>query len=122
MTMVPNRPTPEGRVLGEQMARMADHAEEEQAKMFPNQRKRCGTCAFRRGTVPNGCVATLMDAVKCIGENATFFCHEKPHDSAPMEPCMGWLLAVSSTTNFPKFATPWPYSHVDDEDECKSTI
>jgi hypothetical protein len=37
--------------------------------------ERCSTCAFRAGTVPNGCEQTVMDAVKCVKEDVVFRCH-----------------------------------------------
>lgn len=72
-----NRPTPEGRELGAQIARLCDQEEAKQAKkVLATIPERCGSCAFRGGTFPNGCAGTLMDAVHCIIEGRDFHCHE----------------------------------------------
>lgn len=71
-----NRPTPEGIALGKELARLTDRAEAEVRARFPKAKERCGTCAFRLGTIPNGCVETVMDALKCALEYRTFDCHE----------------------------------------------
>jgi hypothetical protein len=61
-------------------------------KRFPNQRPRCNDCAFRAGTLPNGCEVTLADAIKCAFEGQVFFCHKGKAD----KPCMGWLTLQST--------------------------
>lgn len=77
-----NVATPEGRELGEQLARFADAEAERQGKD-----ERCATCAFRQGDhVANGSPETLMTALKCATEREPFFCHEEDR------PCAGWLL------------------------------
>ena len=77
MTKVRNRPTPEGRELGAHIARLCDQEEAKQAKMLrPTIPERCRTCAFRAGTVPNGCGPSLMDALKCAAGGGDFLCHE----------------------------------------------
>lgn len=35
----------------------------------------CDSCAFRLGTVPNQCSATIMDAIQCSVTGEAFFCH-----------------------------------------------
>jgi len=110
MSMVPNRPTPEGRMLGTQLARLADEAEAESITRFPDTRVRCRTCAFRAGTIPNGCLATVMDALKCVMEDIQFSCHE--HTS---EPCMGWMEAANRVSSNP-LQTPWDFSYTSEEE------
>lgn len=113
--MVPNRPTPEGVALGTQMARFADIAEKRQLKEFPDMQKRCGTCAFRLGTVANGCPPTLADAIKAITEKDMFACHEKPNREEPVNPCVGFMLLLSECRDVPVRHVPWEYSHIDDK-------
>jgi len=111
-----NRPTPEGRALGKELARLCDAAETEQRKRFPNHAERCKSCAFRLGTIPNGCPETLMDAVKCVIEGRDFLCHMTlGADGEPDgTPCRGWMLML---TNAPRGTAPWPFSHEPDAAE-----
>lgn len=52
----------------------------------------CLSCAFLRGTVPNGCPQTQLDAMKCTVEGVPFLCHvEKVGDSKKV--CAGWFAA-----------------------------
>ncbi len=72
-----NRVTPEGKALGEQMVRLtelwiAHLAADGEAD------ERCKSCAFRAGTVPNGCLQTQMDVLKAVIEKVPFLCHQ--HD------------------------------------------
>lgn len=88
----PNLPTPEGRALGRELARLCDAVEAEDLKRFPNQQPRCNDCAFRAGTQPNGCPETLMDAIKCVVEGAPFYCHKGMKEGEkPKHLCRGWL-------------------------------
>lgn len=113
MTMVPNRPSKEGRELGEQLARLCDAAEAEQLKQFPDMKRRCASCAFRKGTFPNGCVATTMDAFKAVMEGVDFMCHHSPQDAEGRhtEWCQGWFLLCSQQKGFKE--VPWEFSHVE---------
>lgn len=93
-----NRPTDLGRKLGEQLARLCDNAEATTMTLHP----RCKTCAFRAGSIPNGCETTLMDAVKCSMEGDTkFMCHERPG-----KPCSGWIMMRADES----FKVSWPFS------------
>lgn len=92
----PNEPDAEGRKLGAELARLADVAEAEQLKTFPDQLPRCDDCAFRAGTNPNGCSETLMDAIKCVMELNPFYCHKGlDEQGSPKHICRGWFLLVS---------------------------
>lgn len=94
----PNEPDPIGIELGAELARLADIAEGEQRKMFPNQIPRCSDCAFLAGTRPNGCSETLMDAIKCVVELTPFYCHKGVADDGhPKHVCRGWFLLISTT-------------------------
>lgn len=93
-----NRPTPEGRECGAQLSELFDDADQTRTVM----RQRCTTCAFRLGTIPNGCEATVMDALKCVVEGLQFNCHEQQGKA-----CAGWL---TMRLKEPK-TVPWPYSN-----------
>lgn len=79
-----HRVTVEGRALGEQMAKLFDIAER-RLGVLADQDERCLTCAFRAGTVPNGCPQTGLDTSKCLAEVIPFYCHQ---DLAKL--CHGW--------------------------------
>ena len=110
MPLVPNRPTEQGRKLGDQVARLANIAEACQVANYPNERKRCKTCAFRSGTIPNGCESTVLDAIKCVVERIPFVCHEKPAQESSSTFCAGWLMAVAETQGMIPQVMPWDFS------------
>jgi hypothetical protein len=87
-----NRPTREGRQIGRLMARF--HRLE--MLRHPGQKDCCHDCAFRRGTTPNGCASTVMDAMKCVMEKVPFLCHAGmvSGEGAPAGVCQGWLVMV----------------------------
>lgn len=103
-----NRPTPEGIALGKELARLTDRAEDAGKSKFPNAKSRCGTCAYRLGTIPNGCVETVMDALKCALEFRTFMCHETMVKGECQEPCQGWLILCSASKG--RTQVGWKYS------------
>ena len=78
-----NAPTELGQELGKELAWFAVLGRLHSSEKLPLP---CGDCAFRLGTDPNGCEETLMDAVKCIMEGQTFFCHVNKGT-----PCAGYL-------------------------------
>lgn len=80
-----HRVTPEGQFLGEQMARLYDIAEKRLGDMADPD-ERCKTCAFRAGTVPNGCPQTQLDISKCVAESIPFYCHQHRGQL-----CHGWV-------------------------------
>lgn len=83
---VPNLPTPEGTELGKHFVRFY---EQEAAKQPPTA-PRCDECAYRLGTVPNGCGPTLMTALKCIMEGEPFYCHKGANEGEPKRLCAGF--------------------------------
>lgn len=115
--MTRNKPSEEGRKLGEVIARFADQASPAYAASFAEQGlpvpQRCSTCAFRLGAYPNGCAATTMDALKCALEGVDFRCHEKDAQT-PEGPqvCVGWAMLVSEKlAGGGDFITaPWPFT------------
>lgn len=96
---VPNRPTELGREAGKQLARFCDQQEQKKMTLRP----RCQSCAFRAGSIPNGCEPTIMDALKCSVEGRRFMCHE---DKSGQTACAGWLLMKSKKP----FEVNWPFS------------
>ncbi len=94
---VPNLPTPEGRLLGAELARLTDVEEARVRERFPRHHRRCNDCAFRAGTDPNGCPETLMDAVKALAENVPFYCHKAfTPEGAPRLLCAGYAILMRS--------------------------
>ena len=83
-----NRPTPEGRKLGEQIARLTQKGIDRLANEGEPD-ERCASCAFRKGTFPNGCPETVLDALKCVMEGVPFYCHA-PQDGRL---CFGWYAS-----------------------------
>ena len=104
--LVRNRPSLEGRALGAELARFADV---EIAKLGTDLR--CRSCAFRAGTVPNGCLPTVGDALKCSMEGVPFWCHERSHLH-----CAGWA-ALCDPTKEPVLM-PYPFSDEQDENDA----
>lgn len=106
--------TPEGIALGREMARLCDVAEVEQRARFPKHARRCESCAFRAGTLPNGDPVTLMDATKCLIENIPFMCHQYFNaDGSPRDMCAGFALLARSGMNFEPgkhVMAPWNFS------------
>lgn len=80
-----HRVSPEGRQLGEQMARLYDLAEKRLGDQA-DEDQRCKTCAFRAGTVPNGCAQTQLDISKCAADGIPFYCHQHRGQL-----CNGWV-------------------------------
>ena len=91
---IPNRPSVLGRALGAEVARITDEAER---KISAEHRERCLTCAFRKGTFPNGCESTLVDALDCVFRGIPFYCHEKlDKRSNSLHVCAGYEIAITA--------------------------
>lgn len=86
------RCTPEGRRLGELLVRLAD-------KQIPKLAlegladTRCASCAFRAGTVPNGCPQTGLDAFKALADGVPFQCHAVVPGTGKRV-CFGYFAAM----------------------------
>ncbi|MBN3848188.1 hypothetical protein G3N58_15305 [Paraburkholderia sp. Ac-20342] len=94
--LTPNRPSPEGYVLGAQLARLTDKAEPIVRAQFPDHKARCKSCAFTAGTFPNGCLPTVMDALKCTLDGTPFHCHQEfDENGTPTDLCAGWAIAAT---------------------------
>lgn len=108
-----NRPSQDGRAVGENLARFADVEEEKWRKELGFVPARCASCAYRKGTYPNGCLSTVADAMKCTMERNPFMCHHgvklkgPKSEQKPLTICAGWLLLHSGT---PPVEAPWPYN------------
>jgi hypothetical protein len=127
-----HRVSPEGKALGEQMARLHDIAEKRLADAgttIPRTHlteldQRCKTCAFRAGTVPNGCAQTQLDINKCLAEGIPFYCHQHPGQL-----CRGWavtraglrdvLPSMVPLTKGTKLSPPDSQRHIVDAAEAK---
>jgi hypothetical protein len=96
-TGVPNVPTSEGRALGTELARLTDIEEARLRERFPLAHRRCGDCALRAGTDPNGCAETLLDVVKALVEGVPFYCHKAvDEEGAPKILCAGFAILAAS--------------------------
>jgi len=102
-----HRVTPEGRALGEQMVRFTEPIIKRlEAEGEPDDR--CASCAFRPGTVPNGCAQTQMDALKAVMEDVPFLCHSHAIKGNFYMPCWGWFAARQVVKG--KTPCPWEFS------------
>jgi hypothetical protein len=103
--MIRNKPTPEGRALGEYLARFCDTEIERYRDTGLAVPRRCDTCAYRAGTYGNGCLPTVADALKCALEGVPFACHEhRKSDAAPV--CAGWMIL---RVNAGEIEAPWDF-------------
>jgi hypothetical protein len=115
-----SRVSPEGRAMGEQQARMIRRALSElEREGEPDER--CKSCAFREGTVPNGCLQTQMDVLKCVIEGVPFLCHQADRNGAA---CHGWFAArvalhraeQARGVKLGVTSCPWDFSPPDEPD------
>jgi hypothetical protein len=114
-----HRVSPEGKAMGKDMARLAD-AEWAALTATGEEDDRCTTCAFRAGTVPNGCFQTQSDAVKAVCENVPFMCHSHQDKHGRYDRICGGWFAVRRIANRKERATgekmpaaPWDFSPPD---------
>jgi hypothetical protein len=106
-----HRVTPEGRQMGEFIAKATEPLIQ-QLKEEGEPGECCKTCAFRRGTVPNGCPQTQLDALKCVMEGIPFFCHQDPKLQTI---CFGWFAARQAPgIKGTKMPVPWELSPPDE--------
>ncbi|MGH7946165.1 MAG: hypothetical protein ACREF9_14300, partial [Opitutaceae bacterium] len=102
-----NRCTPEGRELGALLVRLS---QPEIARLAAEGEpdERCPSCAFRLGTVPNGCPQTMLDAVKCIAEFTPFYCHATTPRYTKI--CHGWYVARREAARHGAFTRTYEFS------------
>lgn len=101
-----NRPCELGMQVGEQLVKFVDEAEKRCAEELGFVAVKCPTCAFREGTIPNGCLTTVATALKCSMENEPFYCHHKTTNYGPQKLCAGWLMMDRSATTEMPFDYP----------------
>lgn len=86
-----HRVSAEGQALGLNFARIAD-AECAALAGEGEDDERCKSCAFRAGTVPNGCIQTQLDVAKAVAEDVPFMCHcNLDARGRPTKICHGWF-------------------------------
>lgn len=105
------RVSPEGKRIGRAMAKFV-YPTIVILELAGEPDQRCKTCAFRDGTVPNGCLQTQADVVKAVSEGVPFLCHQDTSQH-----CYGWvagILAMKGRT----FKTPWDFSPPDGTDHA----
>ncbi|MBI3230974.1 MAG: hypothetical protein HYZ45_12605 [Burkholderiales bacterium] len=114
-----HRVSPEGKQMGAIMSRLADLECASLARQGETD-DRCKTCAFRAGTVPNGCAQTQSDVIKAVSDNVPFMCHAHKNSHGQYNRiCHGWF-AVRRIVNRKEKATgekmplaPWDFSPPD---------
>lgn len=115
-----HRVSAEGKAIGATMARLAD-SECRSLAAEGETDERCKTCAFRLGTVPNGCIQTQCDAVKAVTEDVPFMCHAHQDRNGHYDRiCHGWFAvrriadrAEAAGKVLPK--APWEFSPPDEQ-------
>lgn len=112
------RVTPEGRAAGFNLVRLTEPTIAQLAREGEPD-ERCKSCAFRLGTVPNGCLQTQLDAMKAVIEDVPFLCHQADRKGWP---CHGWFAArvainaAEKRRGTPlKVTCPWDFSPPDAE-------
>lgn len=115
MSAAHHRVTPQGQLLGKTMAKFADAGFRLLAPIGVED-TRCASCAFRPGTVPNGCIQTQLDTLKAVTEGGQFLCHA-PHDGRL---CAGYVACRAYKAMHPlppeirAFTEKYPYSPPDE--------
>lgn len=108
-----DRVSTEGKIVGGWMARLSDIGQ----KALEAPDLKCASCAFRKGTVPNGCMQTQLDVLKAVCEGHPFNCHA-PKDGRL---CAGFVNArlAAAAIKLPKemheLAARWTFSSPDNE-------
>lgn len=90
--------TAEGARLGKLMAQLADTGFEMLQGADGFKDDRCVSCAFREGTVPNGCPETQLEVFDCVmNDKAAFACH-CVQAGGERKLCAGWVAAKMART------------------------
>lgn len=111
-----SRVTPEGRLAGFNMARLVEPAVQTLAHDGEPD-ERCKSCAGTYGTVPNGCLQTMLDFTKAVCEGVPFLCHQADRKGMP---CHAWYAARVAIRDANKrhgkpltIKAPWDFSPPD---------
>jgi len=110
-----HRVSPEGQMLGKTMARFADMGFKQLAAIGVSD-TRCASCAFRLGTVPNGCIQTQLDTLKAVTEGGQFLCHA-PQDGrlcAGYVACRAYKAMNPLPPEIRAYTEKYPYSPPDE--------
>lgn len=98
-----NLPTEIGETLGAELARLTEAELAKVRERFPTAAPPCNECAFVKGTLPNKCGPTLMDAIKCVVEAEPFYCHKGVgQNEEPKRICAGYMAAMGAHEKFKK--------------------
>lgn len=108
------RVSPIGRAVGEQLVRLTEPVIAKLAAEG-DEDERCKSCAFRAGTVPNGCAQTMLDVMKCVIEQKPFYCHVEKYADGSEKVCHGWFAARWAIGDRPPGVAPWDFSPPDEE-------
>lgn len=103
------RMPPEAAAAGKLLARMSANGARVLHAAGIALPKPCRSCAFRPGTVPNRCVDTVADALKCVFEGERhFLCHEPREGTRLLDTaCWGamraraWAVEAKRTNQSP---------------------
>ncbi|MFD2755964.1 hypothetical protein [Comamonas terrae] len=106
------RVSPEGRALGIQLARLVEPIIKNLEKQGEPD-ERCKSCAFRAGTVPNGCLQTMADAIKAMLEQKPFLCHVQRYANGQHKLCAGWLATQWGSADWQPVQCSWEFSPPD---------
>lgn len=108
-----HRVSPEGRAIGSQLVRLVEPVIKH-LEAHGDSDERCKSCAFRAGTVPNGCLQTMMDAVKAMSEQKPFYCHVERYVDGTNKLCAGWLATQWGAADHEPVACSWEFSPPDE--------
>jgi hypothetical protein len=88
-----DKPSLHGKMLGEALAAMADLGRRDAPMVIPPC---CGTCAFRRGAMPNLMAGTGKLALDCVLgiDRDRFACHHDMKNGEPKRICFGYVAAL----------------------------
>ncbi|CAN7339750.1 hypothetical protein LJR074_001929 [Acidovorax sp. LjRoot74] len=110
------RVTPEGRAIGAQWVRFVEPVIAHLAAQGEPD-ERCKSCAFRPGTVPNGCLQTMADVTKAVLEQTPFSCHVHRCPDGIPKLCAGWLASQWGAADRPVTPCKWEFSPPDEEEQ-----
>lgn len=108
-----HRVSPEGRAIGMQLVRLVEPVIKH-LEAHGDADERCKSCAFRADTVPNGCLQTMMDAVKAMSEQKPFLCHVEHYADGRNKLCAGWLATQWRAADREPVACSWEFSPPDE--------